>query len=177
MQGYPSHIDAIEFARRGQEMVGEFNVHRLRRLLEGLPAQPETSVVKYKLVGLKGQDGRPRLSLRVQALVVLECQRCLGDLALEIDHDVTFEIVRQESELGKDDLEDDDPDAPEKILGSPKFDVGELIEDELILEVPYVPKHESCVPESLVKEGEQADSPIAVEKVSPFAVLGQLKKK
>ena len=177
MHGYPPHIDAIEFARREQEIVGEFNVHRFQRLLEGLPRQPDSSMVQYKLTGSRGLDGSPRLSLSVQAKVVLECQHCLGDLGLDIDHHVTLELVRQESELDRDDLEDDDPDAPEKIVGSPKFDVGELIEDELILEVPYVPKHELCANGASADDSGLVDQPEEAQRPSPFAVLGQLKAK
>ena len=90
---------------------------------------------------------------------------------------VTLELVRQESELDRDDLEDDDPDAPEKIVGSPKFDVGELIEDELILEVPYVPKHELCANGAPADDSGLVDQPEEAQRPSPFAVLGQLKAK
>ena len=177
MHGYPPQVDAIEFARREQEIVGEFNVSRLQRLLEGLPEQPDSSMVQYKLSGLRSLDGRRRLSLGVQTTIVLECQRCLGDLALNINHQVVLELVRQASELDTDNQEEDDPDAPEKIVGSPRFDVGELIEDELILEVPYVPKHEACVVETSVDEAGSTNEPEAAKRPSPFAVLGQLNMK
>jgi uncharacterized protein len=53
--------------------------------------------------------------------------------------------------------------------------LSELIEDELILALPIIPKHtEACLPEELWKAG---DAVIEDEKPeSPFAVLSALKK-
>ena len=36
------------------------------------------------------------------------------------------------------------PDQPEKVVGAHHFDLLAQIEDELILSVPYVPKHDVC---------------------------------
>jgi len=55
----------------------------------------------------------------------------------------------------------------------------DLVEDEMILEVPYVPRHDLC-PEPLGEsetEAQAADSVTDVQRPSPFAVLGQLKIK
>jgi uncharacterized protein len=178
LRAYPPFVDAMEFARRSQVIEGEFNIHRLQRLLDGLPSQPDTSLVHYVVKGHSGPDGRPRLTLRVKAEVVLECQRCLGDLQLPIDHEAVFELVRHESELEAEELEESGPDWAEKILGSPRFDLGELVEDELILEVPYVPKHANCASGALGSEdGAGVDPSQEDVRPSPFAVLGQLKNK
>jgi uncharacterized protein len=90
-----------------------------------------------------------------------------------------FELVVRESDLDQGDLEDNDIDAPEKIMGSPTFNLLDLVEDEMILEVPYVPRHDTC-PESVggaETEAQAADSAEEVQRPSPFAVLGQLKIK
>jgi len=42
--GIPPIVDAFDFARRGQVLTGAFSVHRLDRLLEGLPEQPVTEL-------------------------------------------------------------------------------------------------------------------------------------
>ena len=96
-----------------------------------------------------------------------------------VDRQTVFELVVRESDLDQGDLEDTDLDAPEKIMGSPTFNLLELVEDEMILEVPYVPRHEICPEplgevETVVKA---ADSAADVQRPSPFAVLGQLKIK
>jgi len=53
--------------------------------------------------------------------------------------------------------------------------LGELVEDELILEVPYVPRHVQC-PETADLDAQADEVANREERPSPFAVLGQLKK-
>ena len=186
--GLPGQIDAFEFARRGRSQAGVFSVHRLQRLLDGLADQPsvelvelkgapeEPGLVRYVLVGQLNASGRPQLVLRVQAKILLECQRCLGPMVLSVDRETAFDLVRREADLGEESFDEDSLDEPEKLVGSRQFDVLDLIEDELILEVPYVPRHEQCTDmaetgsdDSVLDEGE--------ERLSPFAVLEQLKTK
>jgi uncharacterized protein len=63
-----------------------------------------------------------------------------------------------------------DDDAVEVIVGGRNFSILELIEDEALLAIPVSPKHVVC-PERLVT-GTLKDA----EKVSPFAVLKNLKQ-
>lgn len=186
--GIPPVVDAFDFARRGQVLTGAFSVHRLDRLLEGLPEQPVTEltvlegapsvpgVVRYVIEGRRTKDDKSELVLDVQASLVLECQRCLGALVLPIDRHTVFELVRRESDLDDEDIDEDDLERPEKIVGSPKFDLCDLVEDELILEVPYVPRHEVC-PETADLDAQAEEEAGREEPVSPFAVLSQLKTK
>jgi uncharacterized protein len=183
----PPVVDAFDFARRGQVVEGAFSIHRLQRLLEGLAEQPlgevtELSaapvvpgVVRYVIQGRRTKDDKSQLVVQVQANLVLECQRCLGPLILPIDRTTVFELVRRESDLSDDEADEDDFDAPEQIVGSPKFDLAELLEDELILEVPYVPRHMQC-PETSDLDAQADEVASREEPPSPFAVLGQLKK-
>ena len=188
--GVPPIVDVFEFARRGQVIEGVFGVNRLERLLEDVPEQPfaelmvldqapqTPGVVRYILQGRRSKVGKLQLVAHIQALLVLECQRCLGDLNFAIDRQTVFELVVRESDLDQGDPEDTELDAPEKIMGSANFNLLDLLEDEMILEVPYVPRHETC-PESV--GGAESDAIVAhapeAERPSPFAVLGQLKIK
>lgn len=183
----PPVVDAFDFARRGQVVEGAFSIHRLQRLLEGLAEQPfgevtELStapagpgVVRYVIQGRRTKDDKSQLVVQVQANLVLECQRCLGPLILPIDRTTIFELVRRESDLSDDEPDEDDFDAPEQIVGSPKFDLAELLEDELILEVPYVPRHTQCS-DTADLDAQSDEVAGREERPSPFAVLGQLKK-
>ena len=189
--GAPPVVDVFEFARRGQLIEGVFLVNRLDRLLEDVPEQPfaelvvlmqppqHPGLVKYSLQGRRSKVGKLQLVVKIQALLLLECQRCLGDLMFPVDRQTVFELVVRESDLDQGDLEDSDLDAPEKIMGSPTFNLLDLVEDEMILEVPYVPRHDTC-PEPLGEaetDAQAAESASEVQRPSPFAVLGQLKIK
>lgn len=184
----PPVVDAFDFARRGQVLKGAFSVHRLGRLLEGLPEQPVSElgvldgsptvpgIVRYEIEGRRTKDDKSELVVRIQANLVLECQRCLGELVLPVNRQTVFELVRRESDLDDEEIEDDDFDRPEKIVGSPKFDLCDLVEDELILDVPYVPRHEVC-PETADLDAQADEEAGREEPLSPFAVLSQLKTK
>ena len=178
--GLPAELDIFEFVRRQQFIRGRFSVHHLTRLLDGLPEQPvasqpdaehEAGIVSFEAQGLGEVEGKAMLELSVHATLMLECQRCLGPMRYLVDGKTLFEIVRSESELGSDDEMDED-DEPERVVGSRRFDLAALIEDELILGVPYIPRHEVCPGQS---EKPAAADPEAVERPSPFAVLGKLK--
>lgn len=184
----PPVVDAFDFARRGQVLQGAFSVHLLERLLEGLPEQPVSElraldgppsvpgIVRYVIEGRRTKDEKSELVVQIQANLVLECQRCLGELVLPVNRQTVFELVRRESDLDDEDLDDEDFDRPEKIVGSPKFNLCDLVEDELILDIPYVPRHEVC-PETADLDAQAEEEAGREEPLSPFAVLSQLKTK
>lgn len=170
-------VDTWELARLGRELSGEAPLGGFVRLLEGLPEQGAPGqagrMVGWSLVGETDALGRRYMTLRAQAVVTLECQRCLGLFELPLRVENRLQLVETEAEIEAEETGEDDPDAPDQLLGSSHFDVLELVEDELILALPYVPKHEVCP--SLHKaleapEGSDTGRP------SPFAVLAELKK-
>jgi uncharacterized protein len=91
-----------------------------------------------------------------------------------VDAENRLQLVRSEAALDDENVLDDDPEVLiERIVGSKHLDVLALVEDELILCLPYVSKHDVCpsLPEALEEEpGADTDRP------SPFAALGRLKK-
>ncbi|CAM4373116.1 YceD family protein [Bordetella muralis] len=183
-------IDAFALARQGDFVQGEIPLVRLARAVEGLPEQPsgEAGLVRWSVQGEIGKgvigtsfaSGQPLLRLRVQAHPVLICQRCNAPFAFAVDSQAVLQLVKSEDELD-DDLSFDaqDPDVadslPEKVVGSHRFDLLAQVEDELILSIPYVPKHPVC-PGAQAKDGDAQQAP-ATQRPSPFAVLEQLKRK
>jgi uncharacterized protein len=192
-------IDAFAFARLGKQAQGSIALARLVRVVEGLPDQPlgEAGLVKWSVRGEEGKTGlllgQPLLHLHVQANPVVVCQRCNAPFAYPVDSEVLLQLVKSEDDLddgysaaeqgdGYDDEDDEGegrnsaPHVPEKVVGSHHFDLLAQIEDELILSVPYVPKHDVC-PGAQAKVSEVPQEEPAVKRPSPFAVLEQLKQK
>jgi len=60
------------------------------------------------------------------------------------------------------DAEPPDAHAPDRVLAGKEMPVRDLIEDQLILELPYAPRHEGCA----AGAGQPAD-----DRISPFAGL------
>ena len=61
------------------------------------------------------------------------------------------------------DAEPADANAPDRVVAAKEMPVRELVEDELILALPYAPRHEDC--ERATRQHE------AAAKISPFAGL------
>jgi uncharacterized protein len=164
------YIDTAEFTRLGSTISGQAVLAGFARFCEGLPPQPQDAV-SWSLKGWRTTGGQSFLEVSITAKPVLQCQRCLEPFEYEVSVVNRVELVNRESDLED---EDDDENALERILGSRRFDVLSFIEDELILAVPYVPRHEVCPGGvSLV----QSEEPVVQEKrPSPFSALAQLKQ-
>lgn len=167
------HIDTFALARAGAQSQGDVSLSRFERLLEGLPEQAEGSRVAWTISGESDSSERMFLRLRVQGVVKMTCQRCMGPLDHAVQVDSRLEIVQSESDLADENDADAalDDDAPDQIVGSHRFDILELIEDELIMAVPYVPRHDVCVTLPGQQDGDVQDA-----RPSPFAALAGLKK-
>jgi uncharacterized protein len=180
--GIPAKVDLTRLARSGTALFGSFPVTKLKRLVEDLPSQAAISaepgvndkgIVWFEVSGSTQTGRRDRITLEVQSVLALTCQRCLQTMWLEIDEKVEFELYTSESQMRSAlDGEEMEPHAPEPLLVLQPIDLFELIEDQLILAVPYVPKHEDCQP----AKSEAGDPIEPVKRQSPFEVLGKLKR-
>lgn len=170
------YVDTFELTRTGLEVSGQTSLLHCERLTEDLPEQDD-SPVSWSLRGEKDSFGRSYLHLRVKACPMLECQRCLAPFAWPIDAENRLQMVNTEAGLEDDAVlvEGQPEDFIERIVGSPRLDVLALVEDEIILSLPYVPKHDVCPSVSpLIVQHDESDTDAG--RPSPFAVLSQLKK-
>ncbi|MDP1635638.1 MAG: YceD family protein [Gallionellaceae bacterium] len=154
-------IDSVDFARNGREMRGEIAVSELSRLADML-ARSEGSLL-YIVRGYH-EDDRDMLELFLQGACILRCQRCLGELEYPVDIVSRLRLLPADR-LDEAEVDDDEMDAIEAEV---RLDVTALIEEELLLCLPFAPMHSEgeCVP---------ATSDLQ-QKASPFAVLAGLKK-
>jgi len=127
----------------------------------------QSGQVSWSVDGATSKQGYPQITLSVHGTVQLVCQRCLTPYAYEMDSATVLM-------LGKDDDEADEieeliaDESIDVIVGSRNCDIRDLIEDEALLALPQVPKHEVC-PDNTVLDAVKSDKP------SPFAGLKNLK--
>ena len=171
------HLNVESFAAAGGGMAQEDRLGVFERLLQETKGLGAQGLVTYAVHGEKKSVGASNeeiwLHLTASAVLPLTCQRCLGSVELPVSFDRSFRFVENEELAAV-----LDEDSEEDVLALSKdFDLLELVEDELILALPAVPKHDVCpVPVVLqVADAEFVDAP--VEKPNPFAALEQLKKK
>jgi uncharacterized protein len=85
-----------------------------------------------------------------------------------------FRFVASEEQA---ELEDEESEEDVLVL-SRDFNLLELIEDELLMALPVVPKHEVCpAPVKLQAQDADFDEAAPEQKPNPFAILQQLKNK
>ncbi len=156
-----------EVSRKGY-FEGEIPVADLDRLAELLYSgesarSPGGIQVSFEFVA--SEYGLPMLTGRLAARLGLECQRCLGamemlvELDLELLVDASDEVVRESS---LDTLYSDDG----------YIDMFDVIEDELILAIPLVARHdERACNHHWPTEAEDA----AAVAENPFAALRALR--
>ena len=113
----------------------------------------------------------PWLTLTVQTTLPQICQRCLEAVDVPVQVAGEFRFVESEAvaEQQDDDCEED------LLVTSREFDLAALIEDEVLLALPLVPRHEVC-PVRVKMAAADKDFDAPAEKPNPFAVLAQLKK-
>ena len=171
----PFRLDVAAFAKEAAQLEGRWPLRRLDRLAGAAvaDAQPPTaSEVAWDARGERRpvHTGETQVWLHVGATtcLALECQRCLKPVDVPVQIRRSFRFVHGEDAAAQLDADsDDDVLALTRALG-----LRELIEDELLLALPLVPRHEVCaVPLPIATCGDVAD-----DKPNPFAALAVLKR-
>jgi|SRR5690349_26354 uncharacterized protein len=144
-------IDGFEFALAGATQQGVLPLSGFERLRDLLAS--DEGEVAYELKGVRDERARPGLRLRVQGTLQLRCQRCLGPLAFAVSADELLVLAATQAEI---DADPGDVDSPDRVLAAKDMAVGELVEDELILVLPYAPRHPECAPAARAGEGATA---------------------
>jgi uncharacterized protein len=129
-------IDGLQFARGALERRGVVGKERLPRLAQ---QQCSTEGLEYDLRGGRAGNGKPCLRLSVKGSVEVLCQRCLDPIQVPIAIDAELQLAESPREISEADDEID------RVLASRNMSVGWLVEDEVILALPMVPRHEECV--------------------------------
>lgn len=171
----PFRLDLEVFAADGAVLEGRWPIRQLRRVAEATVAETVSGVadeLSWRARGerrkARGGEGQVWLHLHAATELALECQRCLKPVGVPIEIDRSFLFVAGEDAAAQLDAESED----DVLVLSRAYDLRELIEDEVLLALPLVPRHAHCpeplplVPDDLAAEPEP----------SPFAALAALKR-
>jgi uncharacterized protein len=182
-------LDVARFAEAGATIAGQIALADLPRVAACLASEksPETSAAAAKGPAAewsargerRGRTGSEHwLHLQAHADVPLTCQRCLGVLCETVDVARSFRFVADEAAAEALDAEIDE----DVLVLSTRFDLRHLIEDELLLHLPLVPRHVVCPADApapaewaadTMSAPEAAESPVGEH---PFAGLAVLRK-
>jgi uncharacterized protein len=163
-------IDAAGFARAGQGLDGVTRTEQFTRLCQGLPESQDGEIRWHVHGRFDAPTGRSWLDVEAEGPVRVVCQRCLDAFSLTLRVSSTLGLVDTQAQLdAMDALEAEGQGAEiEYLVAEPRLDVQGLVEDELILVLPYAPAHDTCP-----GDGGRVETP---RRPSPFAVLKDLGK-
>ncbi len=159
--------DVWELSRQRGTVQGELPLGDAARLAGHLA--DDTGALHFRLNGLVDELGRPAARLEVQGVVRARCDRCGGPVDVAIDERAQFFFVADEGQLNGLPI-DESPAEP--LLGSRRFDLAALVEDQAILALPISPRHENCAGPGPREADDGADG----ETHRPFETLAALKK-
>ena len=168
-------LDVRKFAQEAAGLQGREPLREYGRLLaetQGLGAdEPVTWSAQGEMLNPRHVHPEIWLHLKAQARLALVCQRCLQPVDVDVSVDRSFRFAADESTAATQDEE-----AEEDVLAeSRSFDLHELVEDELLMDMPLAPRHSQC-PVTLPASAGDADLQEAEEpRENPFEVLARLK--
>ncbi|MCA0177922.1 MAG: DUF177 domain-containing protein [Proteobacteria bacterium] len=165
----PLKLDVQALAEQGGSLAGAWPLAELPRLADSvLQGTPVNWRLQGELRQLPGGAPEIWLGLAAETEVALTCQRCLEPVSehLAVDRWLRFVAGGEEAAAALDaEMEDD------VLALRPRMNARELVEDELLLALPLVPRHAVC-PQSLPAGADTA----APATQRPFEALASLKR-
>jgi uncharacterized protein len=167
-------LDVQAFAEDGAELSGQAELRSFARLSEEAGGRGAERPVAWSAQGelLNPRHVHPEvwLHLTASAVMPLTCQRCLEPVDVPVSVERSFRFVADEETAAA----EDDESEEDLLAISRAFDLLGLVEDELLMEVPAVPRHEVC-PEPVQFSAADPGFEEAAPAENPFAALKVLK--
>ncbi|MDO1510053.1 MULTISPECIES: DUF177 domain-containing protein [unclassified Neisseria] len=162
---YPNLIDPAAFAAEKQSLQGKFLLSQLdERVWSHEYFADKQAEVSFTLQGGRDRWQRLFLDLNVKGVLPLFCQRCINPMPFELDETSRIVLFDDEESLDEAMLSDEEL---EGMLIEKELNVRELVEDQILMALPFSPRHENCA-NAVLDETNQ-------DKPNPFAVLAGLK--
>lgn len=171
----PDRLDVKAFAQARGHLAGHDSLLKYKRLAEMAHKLHPDLYVDWSADG----ELRERLGSAVQVWLHLQahasfptvCQRCMQPMDVPLRVDRQFRFVPDEATAEAHDGESEE----DLLVLSREFSLRGLIEDELLMELPLVPRHAHCpVPVRMSAGEEDLEEEVAAPVNNPFAALAGL---
>jgi len=162
----PEHIDPFRYADQCLSLSGLVKYTDMQRLQSSLLSSE--GVAQVELQFRTDEQGLTCIKGQVQAELTIQCQRCIQPFKYEIICDFSLAVVNTLEEASV---------LPEQydpvVVKDKHIALRELIEDEIILNMPIIARHkeEDCSVALPLRETSAQEE----VKINPFDVLASLK--
>lgn len=170
----PERINPYRLAGQGAQLEGSYPLDLMPRLADSL--QGNTGEARVSLALSRTEAGQVLLEGRIRAELAMTCQRCLSEMTYPVDSQVRVVVVPDDATAAR--LQDE----YDTLVVEEELFVRDFIEDELMLAMPQIPRHESqdeCdeVARNYLNQEHEVSIEQQGKKENPFSVLEQLKTK
>lgn len=163
-KGLPETIDPVAYVDKGRSIEGECPLTHLERL-QDVVVDPVGSVRFRLAFGREGSVAAIRGSLRAE--LILQCQSCLGPMRFPVESAFALGLVASIEEANR----LPEPFEPLLLEGDGSLRVLDVIEDEILLALPQVPRHPECGSEDAA---DGSAEPAAAVRERAFAGLASM---
>ncbi|MBU3620584.1 DUF177 domain-containing protein [Polynucleobacter sp. CS-Odin-A6] len=176
----PNALRRVDFcAPQSYQGAGFLEIAELPRLVEEAssiePGDGFHWQIQTHFADSPGSEPRQIVELEVKGRIHLVCQSCLQDCGFDLEQKSRFILVATEAEADAFPIEDD---LQEPLVASQHFDLLGLIEDEILLSFPLIPKHlrGACKPHASAFGGVGVAAEPSENPPNPFNILKNMKK-
>jgi uncharacterized protein len=176
----PVDVNPFKLVEQRKCLTGVSLLQKMPRVAEIALAGSEDFSVELDFTRSIG--GRPMIKGNIRGNIMLECQRCMQPVQIAIDCPVAVALTTFESD-----------ERPEQegleawLVEDERLFIQDFVEDEILLALPLVARHEQCKPIRELIEALPSDIPVETKsgqtdetatsaKKNPFAVLKDWKK-
>jgi len=161
----PKTVDPFRYASHGRHLTGNLPVNGMSRLLPDLLSDQSQVTVDLEF----GVDESIKVSWmkgQIKTCVELQCQRCLESFSYDIIASFLLGLVRKMEDVER---------LPSRydplLVADGVLVLNDIIEEELIINLPVVPKH----PPEVCKV-QLHQEPLLSKGKNPFEVIGLLRE-
>ncbi len=164
MSTLPKQVEPRRLAEQAGSLQGTLPVAGMERLVSLL--QTDAGEVRCQLDFTRDVEGLVTITTDLSTSVQLQCQRCLSNVDVAIEANAVLSPVSTDDEAAN---------LPERyealMLEGDTVTLSDMIEDEIILQLPIIAMHEEQECSVKIANNEQSSE----EKPNPFQVLADLK--
>ncbi len=154
-------IDPWAFTRTRGLLSGTLPIRETREIRQW---SDNASAIAFTLEGTVDEDNHAHLSGTLEVELILICQRCLDAMNWPLKHRFDYRLIHHATE------EDAVEERKETLIcADNQLDVAWFLEEEVLLAVPMIAKHENCEPPA------HAGDIVSPSHGTPFAALAALK--
>ena len=154
----------LKLAKKNFSVIDELNIEDLPRINEIASNNSDKIKVNYSFY--LENNTTPCLDGEVSLIIYLTCQRCLEELPVSLNLNLSLAFVKNESQA-----EELSKHLEIYLFEGEELSLMDLISDEILLSIPMAPKHNLDCLSSFKKHNNYEQV-----KESPFAILKNINK-